>query len=321
MKLDSRDWKILYNLDKNARESAKKIGKPLRLSKEAVSYRIRNYEKEGVIKNKYVVLNTPTLGFLHYKFLLKLQDVTHEKEEKIIDFFVRHPKVIWCVKAYGSWDLSVSYLVKNVSEISELTKQLNLKYGDYIKERSISQIIESPTYTKEYLIGNKSGDEFQYKEIDRVVDVDKLEHNLLVELSRDASQTNLELADKLKTSRDVVIYRIKQLVKKGVIQTFRTSLNYEKLGISYYKLMFNFLNFNEDREKEFFEFCKNNSNIVQAIKYAGPWEIEVEIEVFSEKEFYELLFELRQKFSKIIRSYEILKLEDKKMNYYPFKKR
>jgi hypothetical protein len=85
--------------------------------------------------------------------------------------------------------------------------------------------------------------------------------------------------------------------------------------------MFNFLNFNEDREKEFFEFCKNNSNIVQAIKYAGPWEIEVEIEVFSEKEFYELLFELRQKFSKIIRSYEILKLEDKKMNYYPFKKR
>jgi DNA-binding Lrp family transcriptional regulator len=320
MRLDSRDWKILYHLDKNARESAKKIGRPLRLSKEAVNYRIRNYEKKGLIKNRYVVLNTPALGFMHYKFLLKLQNITQQKEEEIIDFFVKHPKVIWGVKAYGSWDLSFSYLVKSVKEINFLTKELTLKYGNYIRERSISQIIEAPTYTKEYLIGNKLGEEFEYKEVEKTVEIDALEHNLLVELSKDASQTNLELADKLKTSRDVMIYRIKQLIKKGVIQTFRTGLNHEKLGISYYKIMFNFLNFNDNREKEFFEFCKLNPNIVQAIKYAGPWEIEIEIEVFSEKEFYELLFELRKNFSKIIRSYEILKLEDKKMNYYPFRK-
>ena len=55
------EWPDIYRVnlyihgkgnDKNARESAKKIGKSLRLSKESVSYRIRNYEKNGIIKNK-----------------------------------------------------------------------------------------------------------------------------------------------------------------------------------------------------------------------------------------------------------------------------
>ena len=48
--LDIKDRKILAELDKNSRQSLKKIGKKVRLSPEVVFHRMKKLEKSGVIK-------------------------------------------------------------------------------------------------------------------------------------------------------------------------------------------------------------------------------------------------------------------------------
>ena len=50
-KIDLKDRKILFELDKNARISYAQIGKKVGLSTEVVHYRIKRFEEKGIITN------------------------------------------------------------------------------------------------------------------------------------------------------------------------------------------------------------------------------------------------------------------------------
>ena len=49
IKLDVKDWKILTLLDENARYSNSQIAKKVGLSKPAVEYRLKRFEKNRII--------------------------------------------------------------------------------------------------------------------------------------------------------------------------------------------------------------------------------------------------------------------------------
>ena len=50
IKLDSKDWKILAELDKNSRIFDTTLAKKIRVSREIVKYRIKKLRSEGVIR-------------------------------------------------------------------------------------------------------------------------------------------------------------------------------------------------------------------------------------------------------------------------------
>ena len=57
----------------NARQSFREIGKKIRLSKEVVNYRIRNMEREGIIKGYYSLINMSKLGRFCNVFYIKFK--------------------------------------------------------------------------------------------------------------------------------------------------------------------------------------------------------------------------------------------------------
>jgi DNA-binding Lrp family transcriptional regulator len=95
--LDNKDKKILYQLDLNARQSFREIGKKTRLSKEVVNYRIHNMENEGVINGYYCVINMSRLGYMCNRIFIKFRNLNPKKEKEIIDFYCNHKKYWWVV--------------------------------------------------------------------------------------------------------------------------------------------------------------------------------------------------------------------------------
>ena len=55
--LDKKDFKILLELDKNARQTDSKIAKKIGLSKQVVNYRIKNLIKDELITKFYTLVN------------------------------------------------------------------------------------------------------------------------------------------------------------------------------------------------------------------------------------------------------------------------
>lgn len=67
--------------------------------------------------------------------------------------------------------------------------------------------------------------------------MDELDLKLLDLLAQDARQSHKVLSEKLKLSQAAISRRIEGLIKAGIIKTFSTVLDYEKIGISVHAVM------------------------------------------------------------------------------------
>ena len=316
-KLDLKDRKTLFELDLNSRQTASQIGKKVWLSKEVVNYRINNLIKKGFIKYFYTILNTLALGYSHYKIYLKLQNVNPEKEKKILDYFIKNKNCIWLGTCRGNWDLGISLLAKNPLHFGRLYQKIVKDYGQYFLEKNILLIEKAPTFNRAYLKERIEPIELRYIG-EKKIKLDETDKKILKIISTNARISIIDLINKLNLTRDIISYRIKKMQKDGIIQGFRTSFDLEKLGYSYYKILFTFKNLNEKREKELISYCRFNKNIVQYIKLIGNWDAEIEFEVQNDTQLHNFLLEIRSKFSDIIRNSEQLLVYEKKLNYYPF---
>src|SRR3989344_5546078 len=99
MKLDLYDQKILYELDRDTRQSNKQIAKKVGLSEQVTGNRIKRLIENKIIDYFYVKTNPSTLGYFHIKFYLRMHNITNEKYQQLIQeliFFVSnimHPKI------------------------------------------------------------------------------------------------------------------------------------------------------------------------------------------------------------------------------------
>ena len=83
IRLDSKDMKILSELDKNARQPNSSIGRKVRLSKEVVKYRIDRMLKNGIIVRFYTLTNYFKLGISKYKLYLSLREASGHRTEEM----------------------------------------------------------------------------------------------------------------------------------------------------------------------------------------------------------------------------------------------
>jgi predicted HTH transcriptional regulator len=86
IKLDLKDRKILALLDEDSRLSNSQIAKRVGLSKPAIEYRLKRFEKNNVIFSFYTVIDFTKLGYSEYKVYFNFQNTDLEDEKKIIDY-------------------------------------------------------------------------------------------------------------------------------------------------------------------------------------------------------------------------------------------
>ena len=116
----------------------------------------------------------------------------------------------------------------------------------------------------------------------------------------------------------MVIYRIKNLIKKGIIQSFRALFDVGLLGYQYYKVFINFKSITEKREKELFEWLRSHPNIIYVTKSIAKADYEFEMQAKGRDEFHSILTELREEFKDIIKSVESLHYQkEHKFLYIP----
>jgi len=318
VKLDLKDKKILTLLDENARFSNSQLAKKVGLSKPAIDYRLRRFEKNNVLFAYYAVIDSAKLGYSHYKIYFKFQDVTLENEKNMIDYWVKAKNSIWVAQVRGKWDLAVSVLAKSNFEFGKILSQFMNQFSHFILEKDVLLTEYSPIYAREYLTETKPS-EFVYGMPTKAHELDETDDKMLKALSNNARMPIIELTKKTGLTRDIVTYRLKKLRKENIIVQFRTYLNLRHLGINLYKIIFRTKNFEEQAEKKLKAYISQHKKATQLLKLIGSWDVEIEFETENEDELYKVLNNIRKEFSDIIRDFDILRItETYKYDYYPF---
>lgn len=318
IKLDLKDRKILTILDENSRLSNSQIAKKVHLSKPAVEYRLRRFEKNNLIFSYHTVIDFTKLGYSQYKIYFKFQDTTIEDEKNIIDYWNKDKNSIWVAQIRGRWDLAVSILAKSNFEFGKILSKFMNQFSKFILEKDVLLTEYSPIYAREYLTETKPS-EFIYGIPSKPYELDETDTKILKMLSTNARINIVDLAKKTDLTRDIINYRLKKLIKEKIIVQYRCYPNLQNLGVNHYKIIFRTKNFDEQSENQIKSYIAQHKKATQFLKLIGSWDLEIEFETENENELYKILTDIRKKFLNIIRDFDILRItETYKLNFYPF---
>ena len=107
--------------------------------------------------------------------------------------------------------------------------------------------------------------------------LDLKDRKILAELEMNARISHSELARKLKTSKQVIKYRIENLEKQKLIQGYNALIDITQLGETIYVIYLKIMQMSSKKEKEWVAQISQNPNVLAVGKNAGHWDLTIAI--------------------------------------------
>jgi Lrp/AsnC family transcriptional regulator, leucine-responsive regulatory protein len=309
MKLDVMDKKIIYELEKDSSQTISSIAKKLKRSKEFVNFRIHRLEKEKILLRYGAIVDMAKLGYFTFRIYLRWQNMTDQDKENFYNY-IKIKKDIWTTAVlHGKWDFAFfigSKLDNSIESFHELWDEIRLKYKDKIFDSKIAVYAPVYNFNKKFFIDFK----MKTENIERIygmgipIKFDDLDLKLIHEYANNVRTPLTEISKNLGITSEAVRQRINHLEQKKVIVGYKIDLDLAKMGFQGYRVDFS-LN-STSRNKELFQYLKNNKYFYQINKSIGGADFETEIVVQDLNHLLRILEEIVAKFSNVVKNYEYM---------------
>ncbi|MEK6873829.1 MAG: Lrp/AsnC family transcriptional regulator [Nanoarchaeota archaeon] len=140
-KIDEKDKKILQVIKENSRIPFETVGAKVRLTRNAVKYRIKNLEKLGIIAGYKMMVNFIHFDRLTYKIFIKYDNSKINQETQLLSYLKDYSGILAYTKLLGIWNLDIEIEPKNAKELQKFLISLRNKF-DIIKDYQFIQVIE-----------------------------------------------------------------------------------------------------------------------------------------------------------------------------------
>ncbi|MBR9706352.1 Lrp/AsnC family transcriptional regulator [Candidatus Pacearchaeota archaeon] len=305
-KLDVKDKKIISMLSEDGRMPLSAIAKRVRLSRDAIDYRIKRLIKNGIILGFVPKIDLRCFGYDTYHVFMILNILNEERKRKLIETLVKHPNTISVIEYHDTWDLEWVLVAKNIKEFDIIVIDITKEYGDIITRKDELTIIKG--YKTIQLPGTINTDVAYIKSKNvgkcKKMKMDKIDLKILEALSENSRISTYDISKKLKISPDTISYRIKKLTNSNIIYGFMALFNLRALGYRWYTFCINVKTFDLNDEMKFKEFISNCPYIIRAVKVFGDWDLLVYITADSSKSFHTTFKQIQDNLSEIILDYQ-----------------
>lgn len=141
-KINKKDKEILKLLANNSRINYVELSKKLRLSANAIRYKIKEMEKKGIILGYTVLLDFRTLNCRCYNLQIKLSNP--EIENKLRTFIREDIRALYFYRYIGNenWDLDIGIIVEDELKLREFLLELREFFGDAIEFNDLYIVLE-----------------------------------------------------------------------------------------------------------------------------------------------------------------------------------
>lgn len=317
MVLDTKDRKILYELENNCRQSYNAIAKKVGLSKTAVIYRIDRLRDAKVIDDFATITNGNKLGRSIYTVFLKLQGANKAKE-KILEFIKSQQDTGWCVQVFGNWDIIFAALTKDVHHLQRLLDTIEQNFNAHIKDREVVFNTRSHAFQHHYLYGDISDKIIhdQYGSDHSEVALSKNDLLILNALKQKPRASTVEIADDVRRSPRTVKRSMQKLTESGTIVRFKAHINALEIGHQWNIALLSLKSMKKSKKAHFIEYIKQHRNFVFAVECTGKWNLILNIHSKNAAEFKKMFLDFRNTFDDVINHEEILSVAQKQKHFF-----
>ncbi len=310
---DTYDKKILIELCANARQPATVIGKKVRLSREVVEYRIMRLCRKGIIKKFVTEINIEKLEYYPYNILLQFQNFDARTEALVASGIAKHPAIRWAASCFGTWDIILRLNAKDRRQFEEFFDGIISPFKENIRRCEILAGLQKfKKVVPAQLFGVRQSQEISKKKkssedtLPSAFRLTPQDSVLLYHLSNNARASLIELSKHVSLTPEAVKYRLKRLESEKIIISYSCLIDVEKLGFSWYILLFSVQPLTAQEEHTFETLIGPNEKIWFCDKNIGAWNLRMELLAKNTADFHTTLIELRKHLGTKMNSFELL---------------
>jgi DNA-binding Lrp family transcriptional regulator len=304
MNLDSIDYKILYELFLNSRQSSTAISNKINVNQSVVKYRITKLEKTGIIKHYCIVPDFQKIGYHLYLFYINLQYASPGKEIEIINYLQKRKNTWRIESSQGAYHIILTIVVQNTEELYLFYKDMLEKYSNYFKKISISQSYElqgsQPMQHKR--ISSKDSKMtvplIDWKDFEKK----SFHKKILSLLNKNARIPTIDIAQQLNISVPTVISYTKHLLQEEIIKKYSVTLDDEKIGLKRFHIRFIFADYK--KIDHIIQYLISNSYIEEIYKVIGEYHLEIMLHTNTLEHFHAIMEDIRNKYANDLKDYD-----------------
>ncbi len=311
--LDSLDSKLIYELDRDSRQPLSRIAKKLHTSVQRLSYRLSALENSGIIRNYIAVIDYKKLGtYMYFVCNLKIFGLNNSEEELIIKKIAADSKCTLAFRCEGAWDIMIGTVANDIFEAKETFVRLLAPFENHITEKLIvshmgayhyHQYILEDAYPRanacqESVTGGKAEN----------LKHDDLDMKILELLSANARMPTLAIATKVGSVPETVAYRIKQLEKNKIINSYSVLLNFQKCGKIRHRIYVKSAGMTSEKFMGIVRYMERFPNMRRIIEVFEVYEFLFDLVSKSDEDMRSVVSNLKEKYKGSILGFDINKI-------------
>lgn len=311
MQLNKLGSKLLTELFKDSRTPNSQLAKTLHTSKEVINYRIKKLLQQGIIRKFIPLIDFSKLGHTRYRIQIKAQNLSEEDYQ----FLKTIPQTSWIVKLHGYWNIVVLFWLKDNKEFFQLINHINQHFAERLQD-TLFTIVDTIYHFPPRPPKGKVESFFHVTKLQEAShSLNEMERKIITELMKEGRMPILELARKIDSSATNVNYHLKKLIQNKVIIAFIPVINYEKLGLTEFKVTLNLLN--PAQKEQLKTLIMSYDNVIYITESYGKYDLEFEMVAKDIKELFAILEDITKKVP--LRNQEIMyNAEEMMINELPF---
>ncbi len=141
--IDEKDKKILQMLMKDPRTQVADIAREVGVQRDTVMYRIRRFEKRGLIAKYHTIVEPQALGLnIFMMVLVKTAPVSSDVLEQFLEKVITHKNVTHVARLVGKYDYFLQMAAEDIVVFDAALNDLKAIREGLIVDMEISNVID-----------------------------------------------------------------------------------------------------------------------------------------------------------------------------------
>ena len=251
------------------------------------------------------MLNVGQLGFDSYYVFVQLTGLNSEQENRLYQKIMKMPHISWLVTGVGRWDAVILFCADSIIKFNDQLTNLKEVLGSNLHEYTFTTLIQAEHVSYKFLRPSAKKS-LKTTPRSQTFSIDKNDKKILKLLDQSARMPVTKIAELTSLPLHTVHYRLRRLLKSGIIQGFRPKIDVQKLGIQWHLLLIKFDSVSKERMRAFLEYCKQHKSVYYVTITVGKYNVMLDVHVKSTEEFRDFLFDIKDGFKDILLLYESL---------------
>jgi len=135
LEIDDKDKEILRILLKDSRTPVTKMAKKVKVSHDAVKYRINRMKEKEIITSFTVVLDPSKIGLpIWGDVMITLWNLKPERYKEFIEYLKGHPYVAAIWNFSGKYQWFIEIYTESLAQFNDVFTEIVTKFSDIIKD-------------------------------------------------------------------------------------------------------------------------------------------------------------------------------------------